>query len=182
MGGVDGLGDEARLLVDVEYAIEEADRRVGEGERDPPVSEHVFRDRARPPLVEMIAFVDKMRGRFGIELVCRVMRQGRLTAFLYPADMGLNHDHAWQMAFYEGFGELLEPVPVGASGERNRQRGTLQARFCFSMPRRHLKIYFNEIRVSPAGRGQGGEGCCTRGKWFSLLKKSRMRAHMYPAW
>ncbi len=88
MGGVDGLGDEARLLVDVEYAIEEADRRVGEGERDPPVSEHVFRDRARPPLVEMIAFVDKMRGRFGIELVCRVMRQaevGFLTARGYRA-------------------------------------------------------------------------------------------------
>lgn len=88
MGGVDGLGDEVRLLVDVEYAVEEADRRVGEGERDPPVNEHVFRDRARPPLVEMIAFVDKMRGRFGVELVCRVLRQaevGFLTARGYRA-------------------------------------------------------------------------------------------------
>lgn len=36
----------------------------------------------------MIAFVDKMRGRFGIELVCRVMRQaevGFLTARGYRA-------------------------------------------------------------------------------------------------
>jgi len=47
-----------------------------------------FRDRARPPLVEMIAFVDKMRDRFGVELVCRVMRQaevGFLTARGYRA-------------------------------------------------------------------------------------------------
>ncbi|MGW9587351.1 IS3 family transposase [Microbacterium sp. NPDC055455] len=46
------------------------------------------RDRARPPLVEMIAFVDKMRDRLGVELVCRVMRQaevGFLTARGYRA-------------------------------------------------------------------------------------------------
>ncbi len=36
----------------------------------------------------MIAFVDKMRGRFGVELVCRVLRQaevGFLTARGYRA-------------------------------------------------------------------------------------------------
>jgi len=55
--------------------IKRLKKQVAELEK---LGERVFRDRARPPLVEMIAFVDKMRDRFGVELVCRVMRQAEV--------------------------------------------------------------------------------------------------------
>ena len=61
-------------LVRAVQTTEEADRRVGESERDPPRSERVFRHRARPPLIEMIRFIDVMKDRFGAEVVCRTMR------------------------------------------------------------------------------------------------------------
>ena len=47
-----------------DQTVEETDRRVGESERDPAVCERVFRHRARPHLVEMIAFINVMKDRF----------------------------------------------------------------------------------------------------------------------
>jgi len=43
---------------------QETDRRVGESERDPPVSERIFRHRARLHLIEMTYFIDVMEDRF----------------------------------------------------------------------------------------------------------------------
>lgn len=62
-----------------------------EGERDPQGCERVFREGARPPLTEMIRFIAEHRDRFGVELVCRVLRpavQGFLTSRGYRAAVG----------------------------------------------------------------------------------------------
>nr|WP_246139958.1 IS3 family transposase [Protaetiibacter larvae] len=50
-----------------------------------------FREGARPPLTEMIRFIDEYRDRFGVELICRVLRpavQGFLTSRGYRAAVG----------------------------------------------------------------------------------------------
>ncbi|WP_448811955.1 IS3 family transposase [Agromyces bauzanensis] len=50
-----------------------------------------FRQGARPPLTEMIRFIDEYRERFGVELICRVLRPavtGFLTARGYRAAVG----------------------------------------------------------------------------------------------
>ncbi|WP_244927258.1 IS3 family transposase [Microbacterium sediminis] len=50
-----------------------------------------FREGARPPLTEMIRFIDEHRDRFGVELICRVLRpavQGFLTSRGYRAAVG----------------------------------------------------------------------------------------------
>ncbi|WP_431780033.1 IS3 family transposase [Microbacterium aurantiacum] len=50
-----------------------------------------FREGARPPLTEMIRFINEHRDRFGVELICRVLRpavQGFLTSRGYRAAIG----------------------------------------------------------------------------------------------
>nr|WP_257021583.1 IS3 family transposase [Microbacterium sp. AK009] len=50
-----------------------------------------FREGARPPLTEMIRFIDEYRDRFGVELICQVLRpavQGFLTSRGYRAAVG----------------------------------------------------------------------------------------------
>ncbi|WP_394289325.1 IS3 family transposase [Microbacterium sp.] len=50
-----------------------------------------FAKGARPPLTEMIRFINEHRDRFGVELICRVLRpavQGFLTARGYRAAVG----------------------------------------------------------------------------------------------
>ncbi|QEO10287.1 IS3 family transposase [Protaetiibacter larvae] len=50
-----------------------------------------FAKGARPPLTEMIRFIDEYRDRFGVELICRVLRpavQGFLTSRGYRAAVG----------------------------------------------------------------------------------------------
>nr|WP_246200953.1 IS3 family transposase [Agromyces allii] len=50
-----------------------------------------FREGARPALTEMIRFIDEHRDRFGVELICRVLRPavtGFLTARGYRAAVG----------------------------------------------------------------------------------------------
>ncbi|QKJ18054.1 IS3 family transposase [Microbacterium hominis] len=50
-----------------------------------------FAKGARPPLTEMIRFIDEHRDRFGVELICRVLRpavQGFLTSRGYRAAVG----------------------------------------------------------------------------------------------
>src|SRR5690606_6240273 len=58
---------------------------------EPQGCERVFREGARPPLTEMIRFIDEHRDRFGVELICRVLRpavQGFLTSRGYRAAVG----------------------------------------------------------------------------------------------
>ena len=58
---------------------------------DPQGCERAFREGARPPLTEMIRFINEYRDRFGVELICRVLRpavQGFLTARGYRAAIG----------------------------------------------------------------------------------------------
>nr|WP_248242382.1 IS3 family transposase [Microbacterium kunmingense] len=50
-----------------------------------------FREGARPSLTEMIRFIDEHRDRFGVELICRVLRpavQGFLTSRGYRSAVG----------------------------------------------------------------------------------------------
>lgn len=64
---------------------------AAEGERDPEGCERVFREGARPPLTEMIRFINEHRDRFGVELICRALRpavQRFLTSRGYRAVVG----------------------------------------------------------------------------------------------
>ena len=49
--------------------------------------EHLFRERARPSLDEMIRFIAEYRDRFGVELICQVLRPC-VGAFLTSRDYG----------------------------------------------------------------------------------------------
>lgn len=74
-----------------DQAAAEGERRAAQGERDPQGRECVFRQGARPPLTEMVRFIDEYRDRFGVELICRVLRPavtGFLTARGYRAAVG----------------------------------------------------------------------------------------------
>lgn len=56
-------------------------------ERDPEGCEHLFREGARPPLDEMIRFITEHKDRFGVELICQVLRpavRGFLTSPRLP--------------------------------------------------------------------------------------------------
>lgn len=71
--------------------VAEGERRTTEGERDPQGCERVFRQGARPPLTEMVRFIDEYRDRFGVELICRALRPavtGFITARGYRAAVG----------------------------------------------------------------------------------------------
>src|SRR5690606_639976 len=74
-----------------DQAAAEGERGAAEGERDPQGCERVFRQGTRPPHDEMIRFIDEYRDRFGVELICRVLRpavQGFLTSRGYRAAVG----------------------------------------------------------------------------------------------
>src|SRR5690606_2567069 len=79
----DDLGGACRV-----EAVEEGECRAAAGERDSEGCVGVFRCGTRPPHDEMIAFIDTMKHRFGVEAVCRVLgatESGFITARGYRA-------------------------------------------------------------------------------------------------
>ncbi len=60
-------------------------RSAPPGRRDPEGSLGFFRQRTRPPVPEMIAFIDAGRARFGVERICKVLSEHRQGGFITGA-------------------------------------------------------------------------------------------------
>lgn len=85
------------------------------GQRDPEEGQRIFRGGgARPPVPQMIAFIDNHRGVFGVGLICRVLGVAPSTYYAFKAverDPDLASDRARQdqldmAAIKQAFGSI----------------------------------------------------------------------------
>ncbi|WP_435873153.1 IS3 family transposase [Microbacterium aurantiacum] len=82
------------LTTDAAARIKELEKEVSELRKANEILKAAsvfFREGARPPLTEMIRFINEYRDRYGVELICRVLRpavQGFLTSRGYRAAVG----------------------------------------------------------------------------------------------